>query len=60
MKKTHYSNPKKETNYPFCAARIDMKVFNTTTNIDEVTCRLCKMRLGLIPDTRGNWDNRQK
>lgn len=59
MAKIHYKNPRTTTKMPFCAARVDMKVFADTENIDEVTCRLCQMRLGLIPDTRGNWDNRR-
>lgn len=60
MTKIHFENPRNQASWPYCAARVDMKVFKTTTNIDEVTCRLCQMRLRLIPDTRGNWDNRQK
>jgi hypothetical protein len=41
---------------PFCANRIDMAKsgnFETTNDEDQVTCKLCLMRLGIIEDTRG-------
>lgn len=59
MRKLHLVN-NQNPHRPFCAARIDMirNGFETTENEAEVTCSLCKMRLGLIEDTRGNWDNR--
>lgn len=60
MKKIHYANPIDD--FPYCAARIDMvnKDFKTTEAIIDVSCKLCLMRLGLIEDTRGNWDNRTR
>jgi hypothetical protein len=62
MKKIHYVNRRPNTDMPYCANRVDMagKDFKTTEAQDEVTCRLCLMRLGVIPDTRGNWDNRTR
>lgn len=59
MRKKHLVNLDRPTS-PFCAGRIDMirQGFDTTEVKEEVTCRLCMMRLGLIEDTRGNWNNR--
>jgi len=61
MRKMHLLN-KNNPQRPFCAARIDMirNGFDTTEIEEEVTCRLCRMTLGLLEDTRGNWDNRTK
>jgi len=61
MRKLHYVNAR-DPKFPFCAARIDMirKGFDTTEDKDKVECRLCLMRLGVIEDTRGNWDNRTR
>ena len=61
MRKKHLVNLNDPTT-PFCAARIDMirKGFDITEVKEEVTCRLCLMRMGVIEDTRGNWDNRTR
>lgn len=61
MRKKHLLNLRDATR-PYCAARIDMirKGFDTTEVREEVTCRLCLMRMGVIEDTRGNWDNRTR
>lgn len=61
MRKLHFlQDPDRRT--PFCAANINYirTGFDTTTDKEKVTCRLCMMRLGLIEDTRGNWDNRTR
>ena len=60
MKKVHYVNNNPKTRTPFCAGRVDMKIFDITEDKEKVTCRLCLMRLGVIEDTRGNWNNRTK
>ena len=60
MKKIHYGNSGSNTNFPYCANRIYMKVFNTTENKNDVTCKLCLMRLGILPERRGNWNARSK
>ncbi len=55
MPKIHYANPIK-TGFPYCAARIDMVKggFLETEVKSVVTCKLCLMRLGVIPQTRGH------
>lgn len=61
MRKKHFVNIE-APHRPFCVANVRMiqKGFDTVEDKDQVTCRLCLMRLGVIEDTRGNWDNRIK
>lgn len=61
MRKKHLVNPE-DPEFPFCGGRVDMirNGFDTVETKEEVTCRLCLMRLGEIEDTRGNWDNRDR
>jgi hypothetical protein len=59
-RKVHLKNPI-NPEFPYCAARVDMKdAFQDTEDEKQVTCRLCLMRMGVIEDTRGNWDNRNQ
>lgn len=63
MKKTHFLDTtdfNHTIGLPFCVSNVTMKGFLSTTDVTAVTCRLCLMRLGKIPDTRGNWGNRRK
>lgn len=62
MRKKHFVNPRKNTKVPYCAARVDMARtgFDVTEDREQVTCRLCLMRMGVIEDTRGNWGNRTR
>ena len=63
MPKIHFVNNGHMPDSPFCANRVDMYMsqnFKTTEVKEDVTCKLCLMRLGIIPETRGNWDNRTK
>lgn len=61
MRKIHLINAE-TPDKPFCAARVDLirNGFETTEDKNQVTCRLCLMRMGVIEDTRGNWNNRIK
>lgn len=58
MKKTHYVSLQDNLGFPYCTNRIDMKDFRITENKNDVTCKLCLMRLGIIPEQRGNRNNR--
>lgn len=62
MKKIHLKNPIQTTNAPYCGGRVDMarNGFEETEDKSQVTCRLCLMRMGVLEDTRGNWDNRTR
>lgn len=61
MRKKHFVNSK-NPRFPFCVGNVRMahNGFDTVEDKESVTCRLCMMRLGIIEDTRGNWNNRTR